>query len=338
MPLQYAGVIPEHHAVRQAAGLFDVSHMGEVLVAGPSAEADLQRMTPNDVALLVPGRAQYSGLLTPDGTYVDDILIYKLAAERFLVVVNASNREVDFAWMAEHASASTRVEDESDDWALLALQGPKAVGILAPLVDLDLSTLGNYRFAEGAVGGARGIISRTGYTGEDGFELYLRPDDAGRIWDRLLEAGAGVGLQPTGLGCRDTLRLEAGMALYGHEIDRETTPLEAGLSWVVKLAKPHDFVGRAVLERQSTEGLAKKLVGLDIVGRGIAREGHEVFVNTERVGVVRSGTMSPTLGRAIATAHVAAPAATVGTEVEVDVRGRRVEARVAALPFYRRAR
>jgi aminomethyltransferase len=338
MPLQYRGVIPEHHAVRQAAGLFDVSHMGEILVEGPGALAYLQSLTPNDVAQLDAGRAHYSGLLTEDGTYVDDILIYCRGEERYLVVVNAANVAVDFAWMKQHAPAGVRVEDASEQWALMALQGPRAAEILASLVDVDLATIKNYRFAEGRIGETAGIISRTGYTGEDGFELYVPPAAAPAIWEELLRLGAPLGLEPAGLGCRDTLRLEAGMALYGHEIDRETTPLEAGLSWVVKLGKEADFLGRAALEGQQQAGLGKRLVGLEVLGRGIAREGHEVFVGDERVGVVRSGTMSPTLGKAIATAHVSPAASELGTAVEIDVRGRRVEAQVVALPFYRRPR
>src|SRR3954470_16471840 len=245
MPVQYTGVIEEHRAVRTAAGLFDVSHMGEVRVKGAGAEAFLQRLTPNDVSKLVPGRAHYSGLLTEQGTYIDDILIYRLAPEAFLVVVNASNAPRDFEWIAARAAGAPDVEvtNESDRYALLALQGRRAVDILAPLASPDVTGLKYYGFAEGKVNGVPALISRTGYTGEDGFELYLAPEGAPAVWRRLLADGAAHGLVPAGLGARDTLRLEAGMALYGHEIDETTTPLEAGLGWVVKLDKGGDFAG-----------------------------------------------------------------------------------------------
>ena len=358
MPVQYAGVIDEHRAVRGAAGLFDVSHMGEAAVRGAGAEAFLQWLTPNDVAQLVPGRAHYSGLLTDRGTYVDDLLIYRLAADDFMVVVNAANAERDLAWIREHRDAwrapsaphappapparrepspepTLDIADESDSYALLALQGPRALAILEPLASAGVSGLRYYGFLRGEVAGAPAIISRTGYTGEDGFELYLEPAAAPAVWRRLLAAGAPHGLVPAGLGARDTLRLEAAMALYGHEIDERTTPLEAGLSWVVKLGKG-DFLGRAALAEQSAKGVARTLVGFTVQDRGIARQGHAVLADGEPVGEVTSGTFSPTLGKAIGMAYVPKALAAPGTPLAVDVRGRQLAAVVVELPFYRR--
>ncbi|HEV8579855.1 MAG TPA: glycine cleavage system aminomethyltransferase GcvT [Thermoanaerobaculia bacterium] len=333
MPVQYAGVIEEHRAVRTAAGLFDVSHMGEVRVRGPRAEAVLQRMTPNDVAKLTPGRAHYSGLLTERGTYVDDLLVYRLAPEDFLVVVNASNAARDFAWMAERAAGEAEVVDESDRFALLALQGPRALEVLAPLASGEISGLKYYGFLQGQVDGAPAIISRTGYTGEDGFELYLAPEDAPRIWRRLLSAGA----MPAGLGARDTLRLEAAMALYGHEIDETTTPFEAGLGWVVKLDKG-DFIGREALVAQKAQGVPRKLAGFEVQGRGIARQGHTVVSDGDTVGGVTSGTWSPTFEKALGMAYVPPEMAAPGTPLTLEVRGKALPAVVVELPFYRRAR
>jgi aminomethyltransferase len=361
MPVQYAGVIEEHRAVRGAAGLFDVSHMGEVRVRGAGAARLLQRLTPNDVAALVPGRAHYSGLLTGRGTYVDDLLIYRLGAGDFLVVVNASNAAGDLAWIREHAgppgtsaTAETarapagaaspetpeidetpEIADQGDRFALLALQGPRALAILEPLASPGVAGLRYYGFLDGEVAGAPALISRTGYTGEDGFELYLEPERAPEVWRRLLAAGAAHGLVPAGLGARDTLRLEAAMALYGHEIDERTTPLEAGLSWVVKLGKG-DFIGRDALLAQRDQGVRRTLVGFAVEGRGIARQGHAVLSDGTAVGAVTSGTWSPTLGKAIGMAYVPPALAAPGTPLALDVRGRTLAAVVVELPFYRR--
>ena len=343
MPVQYSGVIEEHRAVRGAAGLFDVSHMGEIHVAGPGAEAFLQGLTPNDVTALTPGRAHYSAFLTEAGTYIDDLLIYRLGAEEFLVVVNAANAAKDFAWVESHAAGAdgVEVEDVSERYALLALQGPKAVGILRPLARVadggSLDEIKFYRFARGTVDGAEAILSRTGYTGEDGFELYLPPEDAPRIWDRLLAAGAGDGLIPAGLGARDTLRMESGMALYGHEIDDTTTPWEADLAWTVKL-EAGDFVGKDAIVRQKAAGVERRLVGFEIEGRGIARDGHEVFDGERKVGRVTSGTWSPTFEKALGLAYVPMGLAEPGGSVEIEVRRRRLPARIVKLPFYRRPR
>lgn len=334
MPVQYAGVIEEHRAVRTQAGLFDVSHMGEVRVRGEGAEAFLQRITPNDVSKLTPGRAHYSGLLTERGTYVDDLLIYRLATDDFLVVVNASNADRDFEWMASRTEGQAEVENVSDRYALLALQGPKAVEILTPLATPGAAALRYYGFLQGEVAGVPALISRTGYTGEDGFELYLAPEDAPAVWRKLLAAGAS----PAGLGARDTLRLEAAMALYGHEIDEATTPFEAGLAWVVKLDKG-DFLGRDALAAQRERGVGKKLVGFTVEGRGIARQGHGVLSEGgESVGAVTSGTWSPTFEKALGLAYVPPELAAPGTPVTVDVRGKGLPAVVVETPFYRRSR
>ena len=339
MPVQYQGVIEEHRAVRTAAGIFDVSHMGEVRVQGPGAEAFLQRLTPNDVSKLAPGRAHYSGLLTERGTYVDDLLIYRLGAEEFLVVVNASNADRDFEWIASRApqggDTDVSVTNESDRWALIALQGPKAVEILRPLATPGAESLKYYGFLQGEAAGRPALISRTGYTGEDGFELYVAPEDAPGIWRRLLEAGAPQGLIPAGLGARDTLRLEASMALYGHEIDDTTTPFEAGLAWVVKMNKG-DFLGREALAAQQAAGLERKLVGFEVQGRGIARQGHEVKSDGHAVGAVTSGTWSPSFEKALGMAYVPVELAAPETPLEIDVRGRPLAAKVVEVPFYRR--
>jgi aminomethyltransferase len=331
MPVQYLGVIEEHRAVRTAAGMFDVSHMGEVRVQGPRAEAFLQHLTPNDVSKLAPGRAHYSGLLTEAGTYVDDLLIYRLGAEEFLVVVNASNAGRDFEWIASRAGSGVTVTDESDRWALLAVQGPKAVEILRPLITAGAEAVKYYGFLQGEVDGRPAILSRTGYTGEDGFELYLRPEDAPAVWRRLLDAGAS----PAGLGARDTLRLEASMALYGHEIDETTTPFEAGLAWVVKMNKG-DFLGRDALAAQQAAGIRRKLVGFEIQGRGIARQAHEIKKEGRTVGAVTSGTWSPSFEKAVGMAYVPAELAEPGTALEIDVRGKALSAVIVEMPFYRR--
>lgn len=335
LPVQYAGVMEEHRAVRRAAGLFDVSHMGEVRVAGEGAEAFLQSLTPNDVHKLAEGRAHYSGLLNEQGTYLDDLLVYRMAEDEFLLVVNAANREGDLAWIRSRAGEDVEIEDLTEAYALLALQGPRAARILEPLTDADLASLRYYGFTQASVAGQPALVSRTGYTGEDGFELYLIPDGAEEVWEALLEAGSPHGLQPAGLGARDTLRMEAGMALYGHEIDEQTTPWEAGLGWVVKLDKG-DFVGRDALARQREQGVQRTLVGFEVEGRGIARQGYPVQVDGATVGEVTSGTYSPSFEKALGMAYLPVELAEDGSAIEIDVRGRPVAARIVGLPFYRR--
>ncbi len=336
MPVQYVGVIEEHLAVRQAAGLFDVSHMGEVEVTGTNALAYIQLLTVNDAAKLVDGQVQYSAFCYPEGGIVDDVTLYRFSDTRFMFCVNAANIDKDFAWMQQvHADSSlsdVTLVNRSKEFAQIALQGPEAEKILACLTDLPLTQLAYYHFSLGEVGGLQMIVSRTGYTGEDGFELYLPAAAAVDIWQKLMNAGRPYGLQPIGLGARDTLRLEKGYALYGHELSREISPLEAGLAWITKLDK-NDFVGKAALVTQKTEGVPRRRVGLLMLERGIPREGYPVFLGDNQVGVVTSGTMSPSLKVGIALALVAPEAAATDTVLEVVVRNHRMRAKVVRPPF-----
>ncbi len=336
MPVQFSGILDEHQAVRERAGLFDVSHMGEIEVRGPEAQAFLQKLTCNDVAKLEDGRIHYTGLLYPTGGFVDDILIYRNAADDYLVVVNAANTEKDFQWMRDNASEfDVTVENASGNFAQLALQGPLAQQTLQPLTGIDLDSIRYYRFTRGTVNGAEAIVSRTGYTGEDGFEVYLAPQDAPGLFRRILEQGAGAGVVPCGLGSRDTLRLEAKMALYGNDIDHSTTPLEADLGWIVKLDKG-DFHGRDVLEREKREGVRRKLVGFEMVDRGIARHGYPVVEGGEEIGVITSGTHSPTLKNAIGLAYLPPQKTEPETIFNVLIRGKEARAKVVPTPFYKR--
>ncbi|HEY6136881.1 MAG TPA: glycine cleavage system aminomethyltransferase GcvT [Thermoanaerobaculia bacterium] len=333
LPVQFSGILEEHEAVRSGAGLFDVSHMGEITVKGPQALALLQQSTCNDVSKLEDGRAQYNGLLYPTAGFVDDIVIYRMGPDDYFVVVNASNQDKDFEWIADAAKAmDVEVENVGADYAQLALQGPNAEKVLQPLADVDLSAIKYYRFARGNVDGVPAIVSRTGYTGEDGFELYIAPAESQRIFRKLIESGD---VKPCGLGARDTLRLEAKMALYGNDIDETTTPLEAELGWIVKLDKG-DFFGRDVLQRESAEGPRRKLVGFEMVDRGIARHGYPIVDGKEEIGVVTSGTHSPTLKKPIGLAYLPPEKSAPGTELMVLIRGRETRARVVPTPFYKR--
>ena len=335
LPVQFGGILDEHAAVRERAGLFDVSHMGEITVKGPGALALLQQTTCNDVSKLQDGRAQYNGLLYPTAGFVDDILIYRNSPDDYFVVVNASNTDKDYQWLAEFAKGSdAEVRNVSSDYAQLALQGPESERILQPMTDVDLSSMKYYHFAKGKVDGIPAIVSRTGYTGEDGFEVYLAPPEAPRLFRKFLEGGA---VKPCGLGARDTLRLEAKMALYGNDIDQTTTPLEADLSWIVKLEKG-DFTGRDVLQRERAEGLGRKLVGFEMIDRGIGRHGYPIVDGSEQIGVVTSGTHSPTLKKAIGLAYLPLDRSTPGTEFHVMIRGKETRARVVPTPFYKRAK
>jgi aminomethyltransferase len=339
MPVQYRGILEEHRAVRERAGLFDLSHMGELFVMGSGAGEGLAAALVSDPRRLEVGRAQYSMICQPDGGIVDDLIVYHLAEERFLVVANASNAAVVSDLLAERLEGHRAVlDDRSLATGLVAVQGPAAAGILGPLTDLDVAGLRYYAAAEGAVAGVPVIVARTGYTGEDGFELFVEWDRTPEVWTALLEAGRAAGIEPVGLGARDTLRLEAGMPLYGNELDRTTNPYEAGLGRVVKLDKDLDFAGKAALERAAREQPAKHLVGLTITGRGIARHGHRVLRDGRETGAVTSGTQSPTLGRPIAMAYVAPGDDEPGTILAVEIRDQPVEAAVTPLPFYRRAR
>ena len=339
MPVQYTGVIEEHRAVRTAVGLFDVSHMGEIDLLGRRALDFVQLVTCNDAAKLTPGRAQYSGLMTKRGTFVDDLLVHKFSDDHYFLVVNAANKDKDYAYLLAQAADfdGVQVIDRSDEWAQLAVQGPKAIEVVQQLTPVKLAELKYYRFVEGTVDGAKAIIARTGYTGEDGFELYVRPEDAPRLWRKILAVGKPFGIVPCGLGARDTLRFEACMPLYGNDIDDTTTPLEAGLAWIVKLEKPN-FLGREALARQQAEGIHRKLIGVEMVGRGIARHGYRFFAAGKDVGPVTSGTHSPTLGKALAMGYLPVGMAAPGSMVDVAIRDQKVAAKVVEMPFYRRAK
>jgi len=334
MPVQYRGILEEHRAVRERVGLFDVSHMGEFEFRGKDAEACLQWLTPNDLRQLADGRCHYSAFLTEAGTFVDDLLVYRRAADSYLVVVNAGNTPKDFRWVGTHKRGETSLENKSDAYALIAVQGPRSAGLLARVAESDPSDLPYYGFRDSRVLGAPALVSRTGYTGEDGFELYLAPEDAEKVFRGLLIAGRPDEIEPCGLGARDTLRLEAKMALYGNDIDETVTPWEADLGWIVKMKKG-DFVGRGALERQKASGPPRKLVGFEMIDRGIARHGHPA-ATPAGPGLVTSGTHSPTLGKSIGLALLPAAASAVGTEFTVDIRGQHKRARVVETPFYKR--
>ncbi len=340
MPVQYTSIIEEHRTVRSAVGLFDLSHMGEVEVRGRRAVDFLGHAVVSDPSTLSDGQAQYSMLCQDDGGIIDDLIVYRLGGERFMVVCNASNRDAVVAHLTDlHArdGADVELEDRSDEVGLVAPQGPAAASVLSGLTDVDLDALGNYHAVEGTVAGVPAIVARTGYTGEDGFELFCDADRTREVWEAVASAGAAAGLRPCGLGARDTLRLEAGMPLYGNELDRDTNPFEAALGRVVKLEKG-DFVGRDALEAVKETGPARKLIGLQMVDNAIPRAGYEVRAGGAPVGRVTSGTLSPTLGTKIAMARVAAETAGIGNAFEVVVRDRPYRAEQVKLPFYRRPR
>jgi aminomethyltransferase len=340
MPVEYSGITDEHLAVRTRAGLFDVSHMGQLELAGRDALTTVQWLTSNDASRLAIGQAQYSALTTPEATFVDDVLVYRLAEDHYLLVVNAGNIMKDYEWIAQHArerGGDVAVVNASSRYALLALQGPEAQGILQTLTGVDLASIKYYWFATGEVAGVRATISRTGYTGEDGFEVFVPPAMAERVWDAILNAGRDVELKPAGLGARDTLRLEAAMRLCGSDMDEQTTVLEAGLGWIVGWKKD-DFLGAEKLRAQKAGALERKLAPFEIRDRGIARHGHTVLRDGETVGVVTSGTQTPFLKKAIGFAMVPVDMTAVGTTFDVDVRGRRIRAEVVPEPFYKRAR
>jgi aminomethyltransferase len=339
MPVQYRGLVEEHNAVRTAAGLFDLSHMGELYVTGPDAAAALDYALVTAPSKLAVGRAHYSMICDEHGGVLDDLIVYRLGDARYLVVPNASNTAtVEAALLERLGKFDAKLDDASMRTSLVAIQGPRAAEILQPFVDVDLGTIKYYSGTQTTACGVPAILARTGYTGEDGFELFVAWNDAVRVWDTLLEAGAKHGLVPAGLGARDTLRLEAGMPLYGQELDRETTPFEAGLGRLVSFAKPGDFVGRAALER-AKDNRRKTLVGLKLAGRGIARIGYPVYLPAaaEACGTVTSGTASPTLGFAIAMGYVPVSEGSSGRELAVGIRDQRAPAQVVPMPFYRRS-
>ncbi len=334
LPVQFSGILDEHEAVRTKVGIFDVSHMGEVTVRGKQAVELLQKSTCNDVTKLEDGRAQYNGLLYPTAGFVDDILIYRMAADDYFVVVNASNTDKDFEWLRDAAKGmDVDVQNVSADYAQLAIQGPEAERVLQTMTDVNLPNIKYYRFDQGTVDGAKAIVSRTGYTGEDGFEIYVSPDDAPRLMKKLVENG----VKPCGLGARDTLRLEAKMALYGNDIDDTTTPIQADLAWIVKLEKG-DFAGRDVLQREKEQGPPRKLIGFEMIDKSIARHGFPVVEGSAEVGVVTSGTHSPTLKKAIGLAYLPLDKSGQGNEFTILVRGKEARARVVPTPFYKRAK
>lgn len=340
MPVQYSGLTQEHQAVRTKAGIFDVSHMGEVVVEGPQAEAFLNHLVTNNVSRLVDGQALYSVMCYEDGGVVDDLLVYKRADRKYLLCINASNIEKDFAWMRKIAEKfpELKLENVSDEYCQIAIQGPLAEQILAKLAKTDLSSIKYYHFRETELLGKPAILSRTGYTGEDGFEIYAPASQAVALWTNLLEIGKPMGMIPCGLGARDTLRTEMKFPLYGHEIDAKTNPLEAGLGWVVKLEKTSDFVGKEAIQKVKAEGLKRSLVGIKVLDRGIPRQGYAVFdeAGQENLGVVTSGTLSPSLGYPIAIAYVKFGFHKQGTKVSIQIRDKFYPAEVVPTPFYKR--
>lgn len=342
MPVQYgAGTIEEHMRVRTRAGLFDVSHMGEIEVRGPDAIAFINRLTSNNVAKLVDGQAQYSTLTTPQGTVVDDLLVYRLAADHLMLVVNAATTDKDWHWIQQHkADEKVELRNASDDFCQLAIQGPAALDVLQKLTKTALDEIKRYHFRAGEVGGVASLVSRTGYTGEDGFEIYAPSDKAEHLWELLLEAGrygAPDGLLPCGLGARNTLRLEAAMPLYGHEIDETTTLLEAGLEWICKFDKG-DFIGREALLKQKQEGVRRRLIGFEMIERGIARDGQEIVIDGQRCGRATSAGPAPYLKKNIGLGYVPVEHAGEGRRIHIDVRGRLLAAQIVPTPFYKRPR
>ncbi len=337
MPVEYTGITAEHMAVRTRAGVFDVSHMGEIEIAGANALAAVQRISSNDASGLKVGQAQYAGLLTPEGTFLDDMLVYRMAGSHFMLVVNASNAARDYAWIAEQVKAvgDAAAVDTSSRYALISIQGPASRDVLQPLTGVDLSDLRYYWFAHGEVASARVTVSRTGYTGEDGYEIFVPPAMADRVWQAILESGRSADVIPCGLGARDTLRLEAAMRLYGNDIDETTTVLEADLEWVIGWKKA-DFIGRERLLTQRDTGVDRTLVGFEMRDPGIARHGYPVARGGRRVGAVTSGTQTPFLKKAIGMAYVPSDMTAPGTELDVDIRGRSAKAQVVPLPFYTR--
>ena len=339
LPVQYAGILEEHRAVREAAGLFDVSHMGEIRVKGPDAFVFLQKILTNTLAGMKDGAVRYSPMCYKAGGTVDDVLVYRLEDTEYWLVVNASNKDKDFDWMNENTSGfAVHIADESDETAEVALQGPAAASILAGLVGDDVTKLGYYEFVpQTKLAGVAVLVSRTGYTGEDGFEIYCQSTDAEKIWDTLLMKGKANGLQPAGLGCRDTLRFEASMPLYGHELSAEISPLEAGLSRFVSFDKG-DFNGREALLTQKEQGLQRKLVGFEMLDRGVARSGYPVLVKGAKIGHVTSGTVAPTLGKNLGMALVRSDIGGVGTEIDIEIREKAVRAKTISRPFYKRGK
>jgi len=335
MPVEYSGITREHLAVRTAAGLFDVSHMGEIEVRGPRALALLQHVTCNDVSRLHDNQAQYSALMLPNGSAIDDCLVHRFAPDHYFLCVNAANTDKDFAWIVKCDSFGAEVSNVSPQYSQIALQGPRALAILRKVTETDPGDLKYYWFRRARCAGVDGILARTGYTGEDGFEFYFPPASSQQVWNALLEGGKVEGLIPAGLGARNTLRMEAGFPLYGHELDEQTTLLEANLGWIVKPDKG-DFIGRDALLRERAQGLAKKLIGFEMIDRAPARDGYAVWIDGKCAGKVTSGSPAPFLKKNIGMAYVPPDDAQVGRELQVEIRGRMAPARIIPLPFYKR--
>lgn len=337
MPVQFSSIKEEHRAVRENAGLFDVSHMGEILVKGKNSFHFLQTLITNDLSKLKPGGTQYTAICYENGGVVDDLLIYQLDSDEYLLVVNAANTDKDFEWLQKNRIDDVQIENVSDQYALLALQGPKSQEILQLLVDLDLNEIKPFRFQNNLkVAGVNSLVSRTGYTGEDGFEIYCPPEEAPYLWEKLLEVGTSYGLLPCGLGARDTLRFEAGLPLYGQELSEKISPLEAGISFVVKLNKEEDFIGKNALKEQKEKGVERKLVGIEMIDRGIPRQGYKVFFDNNEIGIITSGTQSPTLNKNLGLALLQSEYGELDTQVEVSIRGKMLKAKIVPIPFYSR--
>jgi aminomethyltransferase len=335
MPIEYSGIIDEHLTVCQDVGVFDVSHMGEFWVKGPNALAFLQKITSNDVFALAPGKVQYTCFPNDKGGIVDDLLVYQYEPEKYLLVVNAANMRKDWDWCVAHNTEGAELENASDRMAQLAVQGPKAILALQKLTDIDLASIPYYTFKVLEFAGEKNVIvSNTGYTGAGGFELYFYPDAADKIWDAVFEAGEEYGIKPVGLGCRDTLRLEMGFCLYGNDLDDTTSPIEAGLGWITKFVEGKNFINRPMLEKQKAEGVLRKLVGFEMIDRGIPRKDYDlVNAEGEKIGVVTSGTMSPTRKIGIGLGYVKPEYSKSGTEIYIDLRGRKLKAMVVKPPF-----
>lgn len=335
MPVEYTGILAEHQAVRTRAGLFDVSHMGEIEVRGPAALDLVQWVTCNNAAKLADGQAQYSGLMTPQGTFVDDLLVHKLSDTHYLLCVNAGNQDRDYDHVLAHNKFDARTENAGARYSQLAIQGPRAKDVLQQLTKVDLAPIRYYHFTHGKVDGVECIIARTGYTGEDGFEIYFHPEHSVKLWDRLLDAGQAAGMIACGLGARNTLRMEAGMCLYGHEIDDTTTPWEANLGWICKPEKG-EFLGSARLMQQKKAGIDRKLIGFEMMDKRIGRDGYPIQIGGREAGCVTSGGPAPFLKKNIGMGYVPPASATVGAELEISVRGQATPARIVGLPFYKR--
>ncbi|MCS0672416.1 glycine cleavage system aminomethyltransferase GcvT [Cytobacillus firmus] len=337
LPVQFSSIKEEHEAVRTKAGLFDVSHMGEIEVKGTDSLKYLQKMMTNDISKLKNSGAQYTAMCYENGGTVDDLLVYKIEDDHYLLVVNASNIEKDFNWLQDHAEGNVELKNLSEDMAQLAIQGPLAEKVLQKLTGMNLSDIGFFKFQQDVdLNGKKALVSRTGYTGEDGFEVYCDAQDAVALWIEILEAGKEEGVLPCGLGARDTLRFEANLALYGQELSPEITPLEAGIGFAVKVNKEADFIGKEVLKNQKENGVPRKLAGIEMIDRGIPRHGYPVYKGEELIGEVTTGTQSPTLKKNIGLVLIKKEHAEPGTELEVEIRGKRLKAKIAATPFYKR--